>query len=108
MPTDDQTPVAAPVSRVGIFIDGTGVTPGSEGCQCSNECEFPCWQRLGMAPACEACGCDIDTGYSPPGKQIGPLHFQRNAWGGLWISWKRAGAWRTLTLWKPRWEFDRG
>jgi hypothetical protein len=40
-----------------IFVDGTGITPGTEKCQCTIECEFPCWQRLGIAPACEACEC---------------------------------------------------
>ena len=41
-----------------MFLDGTGITPGSEKCQCSEECEFPCWQRIGIASACVACGCD--------------------------------------------------
>jgi hypothetical protein len=41
----------------GIFVDGTGVTPGSERCKCTAECEFPCWQRIGIAPACSACKC---------------------------------------------------
>lgn len=39
------------------FVDGTGITPGSERCQCTSECEFPCWQRIGWAPACSPCGC---------------------------------------------------
>ena len=48
-----------------IFIDGTGITPGTEKCHCTSECEFPCWQRLGWAPACAECGCAgvVDTGY---------------------------------------------
>lgn len=40
-----------------VFLDGTGITPGTEECKCDNGCEFPCWQRLGWAPACSACGC---------------------------------------------------
>lgn len=40
-----------------VFLDGTGITPGTEKCHCGPECEFPCWQRLGIAPACEGCGC---------------------------------------------------
>jgi len=43
--------------KVTVFIDGTGITPGTEKCKCTNECEFPCWQRLGWAPACTACHC---------------------------------------------------
>jgi hypothetical protein len=40
-----------------VFVDGTGITPGTEKCQCGPECEFPCWQRLGLASACTECGC---------------------------------------------------
>jgi hypothetical protein len=40
-----------------IFLDGTGITPGSEKCKCDSRCEFPCWQRIGWAPACPTCGC---------------------------------------------------
>lgn len=40
-----------------VFVDGTGVTPGTEACKCGAECEFPCWQRLGWAPPCDACDC---------------------------------------------------
>lgn len=35
------------------FVDGSRVTPGSEGCRCDTDgrvCEFPCWQRLGLTP----------------------------------------------------------
>lgn len=39
------------------FLDGTGITPGTEKCKCGNDCEFPCWQRLGIADACRSCGC---------------------------------------------------
>jgi len=52
-----------------LFIDGTGITPGSEKCQCKPSCEFPCWQRLGIAPPCPDCvygGCPVDTGWEPP------------------------------------------
>lgn len=95
-----------------LFVDGTGVTPGSEGCKCGADCEFPCWQRLGMAPACGACGCEIDTGYTEPGRQIGSWHFQRNAWGGLWVTWKRGESyedWISWTLWRPCfWDVKRG
>lgn len=27
-------------------------------CRCTKDCEFPCWQRYGIAPPCEACGCN--------------------------------------------------
>lgn len=27
------------------------------GCRCHSSCEFPCWQRVGWATPCEACGC---------------------------------------------------
>lgn len=39
------------------FFDGTGVTPGTEGCKCGPSCEFPCWQRLGLTtdPCCDTC-----------------------------------------------------
>lgn len=40
-----------------VFLDGTGVTPGTAKCKCGPDCEFPCWQRLGIAPACGSCGC---------------------------------------------------
>lgn len=40
-----------------IFMDGTGITPGTAKCNCGPECEMPCWQRIGLAPACAACGC---------------------------------------------------
>lgn len=40
-----------------VFLDGTGITPGSEKCKCGPECEMPCWQRIGIADACGACGC---------------------------------------------------
>lgn len=37
-----------------IHIDGSINHPG---CKCGVECEMPCWQRVGIAPACESCGC---------------------------------------------------
>lgn len=40
-----------------IFLDGTGITPGTQKCKCGAECELPCWQRLGWAEACTVCGC---------------------------------------------------
>lgn len=52
-----------------IFADGTGITAGTEKCGCKKSCEFPCWQRLGIAPPCDTCvygGCQVDTGYVPP------------------------------------------
>lgn len=45
-----------PIQRA-VFLDGTKVTPGTEECRCTPECEFPCWARLGLAPACRSCGC---------------------------------------------------
>jgi len=47
------------------FIDGSEQYPG---CRCGDECGLPCWQRVGVAPACEACGCDPfpDDAPKPP------------------------------------------
>lgn len=28
------------------------------GCRCKPSCSFPCFQRVGWAPACAGCGCD--------------------------------------------------
>lgn len=49
-----------------MLIDGSRVTPGTEGCKCDSgplpdgsprECEMPCWQRLGgdMPACCDDC-----------------------------------------------------
>ena len=27
------------------------------GCACGKGCDFPCWQRVGIAGPCENCGC---------------------------------------------------
>lgn len=27
------------------------------GCRCPRACEFPCWQREGIADPCSSCGC---------------------------------------------------
>ena len=43
--------------RAYVFTDGNQNVPG---CVCENDCEFPCWQRVGVGPPCEVCGC-------PPG-----------------------------------------
>jgi hypothetical protein len=37
------------------FIDGSDNYPG---CRCGDDCAMQCWTRVGIAPACEACGCD--------------------------------------------------
>lgn len=39
------------------FMDGNRITPGTERCVCGNDCEFPCWQRLGLTeqPCCAGC-----------------------------------------------------
>ena len=39
----------------GVIFDGSVNHPG---CRCGDECGMPCWQRIGVAPACEQCGCD--------------------------------------------------
>jgi hypothetical protein len=42
----------------GIFMDGPGITPGAENCKCGQDCEFPCWQRLGITDEpCGQCEC---------------------------------------------------
>lgn len=41
-----------------IIFDGT---QRMKACKCSPDCEFPCWQRVGIAPACEACECGVGT-----------------------------------------------
>jgi len=42
---------------VTVFVDGNRVTPGTEKCRCTIECEWPCWQRLGLTaePCCPDC-----------------------------------------------------
>lgn len=45
------------VAKSVMFIDGNRVTPGSEKCKCRGDCEMPCWQRIGIAEACDSCGC---------------------------------------------------
>lgn len=44
-------------SHPGTFLDGDRVTPGTEKCVCGSDCEFPCWQRLGLTttPCCKGC-----------------------------------------------------
>jgi hypothetical protein len=42
------------------FIDGTRITPGTDGCRCDlngEVCEWPCWQRIGLTeiPCCKDC-----------------------------------------------------
>lgn len=38
------------------------------GCRCGGDCDFPCWQRVGIAPPCEVCGCDKRE---PEGEHLG-------------------------------------
>jgi hypothetical protein len=43
-----------------VRLDGSRVTPGTEECHCDEdgrECEFPCWQRIGLTsqPCCPDC-----------------------------------------------------
>ena len=38
-------------------LDGVFVERAPTTCACLPDCEFPCWQRLGIANACEECGC---------------------------------------------------
>lgn len=47
------------------FIDGSEQYPD---CCCGDDCQFPCWQRVGVAPACEKCGCKPfpDNAPKPP------------------------------------------
>lgn len=37
-----------------IFFDSNKNTPG---CACTINCDFPCWQRVGLTGPCEQCGC---------------------------------------------------
>lgn len=46
----DSAPDDAPL---GVFVERR---PGT--CACGPDCEFPCWQRLGIANPCVDCGCD--------------------------------------------------
>lgn len=41
-----------------MLLDGDRLTPGSENCVCTPDCEMPCWQRIGMTtdPCCPDCG----------------------------------------------------
>lgn len=41
-----------------VFVDGSDNYPG---CRCGDECSMPCWQRIGVAPACERCGARISA-----------------------------------------------
>lgn len=45
------------------FMDGNRVTPGTDECVCGSECEFPCWQRIGLTsqPCCKDCPPLPDT-----------------------------------------------
>lgn len=40
----------------GVFVCGKIDMPE---CKCGPDCEFPCWQRVGLTdePACGSCGC---------------------------------------------------
>ena len=29
-------------------------------CSCGSDCEFPCHQRIGIAPPCDSCGCALE------------------------------------------------
>lgn len=42
------------MTAVVMFSDGSHNVPG---CACGSSCQFPCWQRVGIADACEACDC---------------------------------------------------
>lgn len=44
------------------MADGKINTPG---CTCPNECEFPCWQRIGLDDGRCPCGCDWLRSASP-------------------------------------------
>jgi hypothetical protein len=46
----------------GVFVDGS---VNHDGCNCGDECSLPCWQRVGVAPACERCGCAPFAGDTP-------------------------------------------
>ena len=47
-----------------VFIDGDD----RPNCRCGGDCDFPCWQRVGIAAACEVCGCDKRE---PEGEHLG-------------------------------------
>jgi hypothetical protein len=55
------------------FVDGDRVTPGTERCVCGPECEFPCWQRLGLTsePCCPGCARLPDYGGGAPCEEDG-------------------------------------
>lgn len=42
---------------VGSFMDGNRVTPGTAKCVCGPDCEFPCWQRIGVTDQACCPGC---------------------------------------------------
>lgn len=50
-----------------MFMDGDRVTPGTERCVCGPDCEFPCWQRIGLTetPCCKGCAPLGDDDYTP-------------------------------------------
>jgi hypothetical protein len=40
-----------------VFMDGNRITPGTDRCVCGPDCEFPCWQRLGLTDQACCPGC---------------------------------------------------
>lgn len=95
-----------------LFMDGTGITPGTEGCKCGPSCEMNCWERIGIAPACKACGCapfEEDKAQTPGAMEIeverqvpgGTIRFEQAPAG--WLSKNgqpRVQDWRAY-FWVP-------
>lgn len=60
-----------------IFTDGTINMPG---CKCGQDCPMPCWQRIGTAPACEACNCAAFDAKPDPNDHADTLAGMSDIW----------------------------
>jgi len=49
----------APGRGVVLAWDLYACGPGPSSCRCATDCEFPCWQREGIADPCTECGCHL-------------------------------------------------
>lgn len=59
-----------------MFVDGSDRIPG---CNCGPDCSMPCWQRIGIAPACETCKC-APFAEEVPGDRANELRNMPDLW----------------------------
>lgn len=62
------------------FVDGSDRMPG---CNCGPECSMPCWQRVGIAPACDACGCAAFAADPDPNDRAATLRQSPDLWAEI-------------------------